>query len=225
VSTDGLVSVVMPAHDEADFIAEAIATVHAQTYLHWELIVVDDGSTDPTAAIATSLGATVIRQPHRGEAAARNNGLAHAHGEYWTIFDADDLMPPQRLDRQTAHLNNHPDHDLVLGLTEAFTTPGSPRPPHWNPAWDSGPYHGHPATIMARATTLATVGRFDESQLLGEDVEWQVRAQRRGARVGRVDALCLRYRVHPRNATSDVGANRRATLQALRAAIFPRPDP
>jgi glycosyltransferase involved in cell wall biosynthesis len=214
-----LVSVVMPAHDEADFIAEAIATVHAQTYLHWELIVVDDGSTDPTAAIATSLGATVIRQPHRGEAAARNNGLAHAHGEYWTIFDADDLMPPQRLDRQTAHLNNHPDHDLVLGLTEAFTTPGNPRPPHWNPAWDSGPFAACAGTMLARRSLLERAGPYDENISVSCDVAWLSDALDAGARAGALEELCLRYRIHPGNSSADRGAIHRTLLTMLRGRV------
>jgi glycosyltransferase involved in cell wall biosynthesis len=217
-SRDRLVSIVMPARDEAEFIADAIASVRAQTYPKWELLVVDDGSTDATAAIAADLGATVISQAPQGPAAARNAGLARAAGEYWTIFDADDLMPPDRLRHQTTYLATHPDDEIVFGLTEAFSTPGQPRPPHWNPAWDAGAYHGHPGTAMARATLLATVGPFDESFSLGEDVEWQVRARRLGTVMPRIDELCLRYRVHAGNATSDIVANRTATLRALRAA-------
>ena len=69
-------------------------------------------------------------------------GLQAAHGAYWAILDADDVMTPDRLARQVEHLRRHPAHGLVLGLTEAFVTPGEPRPPHYDPAWDHGPYPG-----------------------------------------------------------------------------------
>ena len=118
-------SVVMPAFDEEAFIAEAVASVLAQTYQCFELIVVDDGSDDRTAEIAASFrGVQVLRRESRvGATAAQNAGLAVARGEYWTIFDGDDVMPPQRLERQVAFLEEHPAVGIVLGLTEAFSTP------------------------------------------------------------------------------------------------------
>ena len=91
----GLVSVVMPAFDEERFIGEALRSVLAQTYRPVEVIVVDDGSSDRTAGIAAEHGVRVLRLPRRGPAAARNAGLRAARGDYWVIFDADDLMPPR----------------------------------------------------------------------------------------------------------------------------------
>src|SRR5437868_1240738 len=104
---EGLVSVVMPAFDEERFIVEALESVQRQTYRRFEVIVVDDGSKDRTADIAATLGASVIKQPHRGSGAARNAGLTVAQGEFWTIFDADDVMPAHRLERQVAYLKGH----------------------------------------------------------------------------------------------------------------------
>ena len=119
----GLVSVVVPAFDEEAFIAEALRSVLAQSYAPVEVIVVDDGSSDHTAEIAEAHGARLVRQSHRGPAAARNVGLELASGAYWTIFDADDLMLPDRLAREVAHLETHPELGMVFGLTEAFVTP------------------------------------------------------------------------------------------------------
>jgi glycosyltransferase involved in cell wall biosynthesis len=216
----GVVSVVMPALNEEAFIAEAVGSVLAQTYREFELVVVDDGSTDRTAAIAASFdGVRVVTRPDRGgPAAARNSGLATIRGEYWTIFDADDVMPPERLERGVAYLAAHPTVEIVLGLTEAFVTPGEPRPAHWNQAWDVGRYHGHPGTAMGRRGVLGEVGPFDESLSLGSDMQWMARAKLAGIRISRIDDLCLRYRIHAGNVTSDVHANRRNMLTALRTA-------
>jgi hypothetical protein len=90
----------------------------------------------------------------------------------------------------------NPSIGLVLGLTEAFVTPGEPRPSHWNPAWDAGPYQGHPGTGLGRWSVLDHVGLFDESLTLGSDMQWLARARRAGVTIGRIEELCLRYRIH-----------------------------
>jgi glycosyltransferase involved in cell wall biosynthesis len=223
---NGLVSVVMPALDEEEFIGEAIESVLAQTYSALELIVVDDGSADRTAAVAAGFpGVQVVRRRSRGgPAAARNAGLARAAGEYWTIFDADDLMPHSRLGSQVGFLEANPSLQMVFGLTEAFVNPGEPRPSHWNPIWDAGPYQGHPSTGLARREVLEQIGWFDESLRLGSDMQWLARAKLAGIRMGQIDELCLRYRVHAGNITSDVRANRANMLAALRTARRVRTD-
>jgi glycosyltransferase involved in cell wall biosynthesis len=215
----GLVSIVMAAYDEAEFIAEAIASVHAQSYDQWELIVVDDGSSEATAAIAADLGATVVRQPHRGHPFACNAGFARVRGEYWTLFDADDVMPPDRLRHQTAYLATHPEHDLVLGLTEAFTTPGQPPAAHWDPRWEEGPFAACAGTTLARRSLLHSVGLFDESLAVSADVDWLSRAQESGARAGQLEELCLHYRIHPGNTSGDRAAVHRVLLTLLRGRV------
>jgi glycosyltransferase involved in cell wall biosynthesis len=220
--TPGLVSVVIAAYQEQAFIAQALRSVQAQTYRPLELIVVDDGSTDRTAEIATAHAAHILKRPHLGPSAARNTGLEAATGQYWTVFDADDVMPPDRITHQINHLQQHPQHDIVLGLTKAFINPGEPRPPHYNPTWDNGPFAGHPGTMLARREVLRAVGAFDERLQLGEDLEWQARAKDAGVRAGHIDQLCLYYRIHQANTSSDTEANRRATLNVLRESLHRR---
>ncbi len=217
--TDELVSIVIAAHNEEAFIDQALQSVHAQTYKPIEVIVVDDGSQDRTAEIAATHNVHLIQQPHLGPSAARNTGLRNAHGQYWTIFDADDLMPPHRIEKQITHLQQHPHHQIVLGLTTAFVNPGEPRPPHYNPTWDNGPFHGHPGTTFGRRGAFETVGLFDERLRLGEDLDWQARAKDAGITTGRIDELCLYYRVHGSNTSADTQANRRATLALLRDSV------
>ncbi|MGH9172562.1 MAG: glycosyltransferase family A protein [Acidimicrobiales bacterium] len=217
-----VVSVVMAAFEAEDFVAEAIASVLAQTYKPVEVIVVDDGSSDRTAEIAEAQDVEVLRQQHQGASAARNAGLAAAKGEYWTIFDADDVMPPNRLETQVSHLEEHPELGMVLGLTEAFVTPGEPRPDHYNPVWEDGPFPACAGTMLARRSVLDLVGGYDEALDLAYDVDWLARAKDAGVRAGRVDSLCLRYRIHGRNTSSDAAAVHAAMLGLLRSSVHRR---
>jgi glycosyltransferase involved in cell wall biosynthesis len=228
-----LVSVVIAAYNEQAYIAEALHSVLAQTHRPIELIVVDDGSTDHTAEITAQIatGAApvpdpptieLLRRPHHGPSAARNAGLKRSSGQYWTIFDADDVMPPDRLTHQVAHLQQHPEHDIVLGLTEAFITPGQPKPPHYNPLWDDGPFPACAGTMMARRALLDAVGLYDERIWVSYDVEWLARAKDRGVHAGQIDQLCLRYRIHPGNATADRPVVRAAMLKLLRESVHRR---
>ena len=182
----GLVSVVMPAFDEEAFIAEAISQRAGPDLPRAELIVVDDGSNRSDRSDRRQVSPRCrLRQAwvRGGPAAARNAGLRVASGEYWTIFDADDVMPPDRLAVQVGFLEAHPWLDIVLGLTAAPSRrPGEPRPPHWNPAWDEGPFPACAGTMLARRDVFELVGRFDEQLTVSADVDWLARAKDLGVR-------------------------------------------
>ncbi len=214
----------MAALNEEAFIAEAIQSVLAQTHRRRELIVVDDGSADATASIAARFdGVHVVTRPQRGGvAAACNTGLALARGEYWTLFDADDVMPPDRLAMGVAHLEAHPTVELVLGLTEAFVTPGDPRPAHWNPAWDAGPFPACAGTMLARRCILDRVGAYDERLAVSEDTDWLARAKDTGVRADRVSAVWLRRRIHEGSNSSNHASNHAVLLRVLRESIHRR---
>jgi glycosyltransferase involved in cell wall biosynthesis len=220
--TDGLVSVVMPAFNEEAFIAEALESVLNQSYEPIEVLVVDDGSADRSAEIASAHDVQVLRRSHLGPAAARNAGLELARGDYWTIFDADDLMLPGAVAREVEQLREHSELGIVFGLTEAFVTPGEPRPSHFNPAWDDGPFPWHTGTMLARRAVFELVGPFDETRQLAEDMDWLARAKAAGVRVGQVDHVALRYRVHAGNVTADTRAVNGAMLAVLRASVHRR---
>jgi glycosyltransferase involved in cell wall biosynthesis len=213
-----LVSVVMPAYNAERFIGEALASALSQTYEPVEVIVVDDGSTDRTAEIAAAHDATVLRQGHAGSASARNAGLKRASGDYWTILDADDVMPLEALEQQVAELGKHPEPVIVFGLTEAFVTPGEPRPPHWNRVWDDGPFPWHATAMLACRELFELVGPFDEARRFAEDMDWLARAKAAGVRAVQGDYLALHYRVHGANSTADTGAVDREMLSVLRAS-------
>jgi glycosyltransferase involved in cell wall biosynthesis len=121
-----LVSVIMIFLNEERFIEEAIASVFAQTYNHWELLLVDDGSTDASPGIALKYAEQYPEKArylehenhqNRGMSATRNLGIRHAQGELVTFLDGDDVYLPQKLERQVAIMNSQPEAIMVYGKT------------------------------------------------------------------------------------------------------------
>src|SRR5690349_16134151 len=98
--TDTAISVLMPVYNGAAYIAEAVQSVLDQTFTDFQLIIVDDGSTDNTVRIISTFydpRIVVLQQPHAGIAAALNHGIENARGKYIARFDADDICYPNRL--------------------------------------------------------------------------------------------------------------------------------
>ncbi|WP_287622797.1 glycosyltransferase family 2 protein [Parabacteroides sp.] len=104
---EGLVSIITPVYNGEKYISETIESVIKQTYLDWEMIVVDDGSKDGSAAIVRLYAEkesriTLLQQPNGGSASARNNGIRYANGQYIALLDSDDLWDPDFLKSQLA---------------------------------------------------------------------------------------------------------------------------
>lgn len=115
------VSVIVPAYNQGPYVAEAITSVLDQTYQHWELIIVDDGSTDSTAAEVSQFHDERIKyfnQTNRGVSEARNVAIAAAAGDYLAFLDADDLWAPEKLAAQVAVLEQNP----ALGASYVWRT-------------------------------------------------------------------------------------------------------
>lgn len=120
----GLVSVIMIFLNAEKFVQEAIESVLAQTYDNWELLLVDDGSTDSSTEIAKRYADQYPEKVHyleheghqnKGMSATRNLGVRHANSEYIAFLDADDVWLPHKLDRQVSILNSHPEVGMVYG--------------------------------------------------------------------------------------------------------------
>lgn len=119
----GLVSTIIPVHNRPDMLSEAIESVLTQTYRPIEIIIVDDGSTDATPAVADEIAGKrpeiirVIHQPNAGAGAARNTGLAQARGEYIEFLDSDDLLLPEKFARQVEDLQRNPQAGVSYCIT------------------------------------------------------------------------------------------------------------
>lgn len=116
---DGLVSVIMPSWNTSNFIAESIQSVIDQTYENWELIIVDDCSTDNTDEVVARFTDKRIRyfknEKNSGAALSRNRGLREARGEWIAFLDSDDLWSPKKLEYQISFMN---EHGYTLSYTE-----------------------------------------------------------------------------------------------------------
>ena len=118
---------IVPTYNYGRFIEETLECLLAQSYGNWECIVVDDGSTDDTAErvsrfIERDTRFKFLRQENARQAAAKNNGLRNCAGQYIQFLDADDLIEPQKIEKQVEYLEAHPEVDIVYGSMRYFKT-------------------------------------------------------------------------------------------------------
>jgi glycosyltransferase involved in cell wall biosynthesis len=195
-----LVSIVIPSYNAGHYLGAAIDSVLQQTYPRIEVIVVDDGSTDETAArLAACLHRVVfIRQPHRGIGAARNAGIGRSTGDLLGFLDADDLFVSDKISRQVAALRDDPQLDAVFGHVEEFFdghAEASGARPHVRPG-------AHPAymaqTMVVRRETFDRVGLF-EGWRVAEFMDWYLRAVDAGLSARMLDEVVTRRRIHATN--------------------------
>jgi glycosyltransferase involved in cell wall biosynthesis len=173
------VSVVIPAYNAARTIEAALDSVFAQTFRDFEIVVVDDGSTDDTAALVEErTGVTLLTQPNRGPAAARNLAIHRTSGRLVAFLDADDLWLPEKLERQVAYFSTHPETALVHTSVIVSDLPSVRCAAVIDDRGPSGPpsnrfaeiFHGdrdvNTLTAMVRREILDDVGGFNERREL-----------------------------------------------------------
>jgi glycosyltransferase involved in cell wall biosynthesis len=178
-----LVSVIIPSHNRAWILKEAIDSVFAQRFRDFELIIVDDGSTDNTPELlAAYTTLRVARQDHSGVSAARNRGISLARGRYVAFLDSDDLWLPDKLSAQTAFFRKRPDA-LICQTEETWIRNGvqvNPKRRHIKP---SGMIFEDstrlclvsPSAVMIRRSLFDQVGVYDERLPACEDYDLWLR--------------------------------------------------
>lgn len=196
-----LVSVIIPVYNGERYLAECLSSVFAQTWSPLEVIVVDDGSCDRSAAIAEDVdGVTLIRQANAGVAAARNAGIAAARADFIALLDQDDLWLPGKIEAQMRVFQADPALDYVLTEQERFIEPGCDHPSwartHQVHAVVSG---FEPSAVLMRRSAFERVGPFDSRFAVASDSDWFFRATDAGLRMAFVREPLLRRRVHDEN--------------------------
>lgn len=188
------VSILLPVRNGLPYLPVALASIFAQTFPDFELLVVDDGSTDGTAAVLDRLSDTRVRvfsSGGAGLAAALNLGLGQARGAYLARHDADDWSSPDRLERQWRWLERHRDIDVLATAASFADGAGQPLDSAWtrtvHAQWDAAVtpesiaalmpltcclFH---ATVMARTEVLRTAGGYDPATVPAEDYDLWLR--------------------------------------------------
>ena len=219
-----LVSIIIPCYRQARYLGQAICSALAQTYPHVEVIVVDDGSPDEAAEVASRyVGVRLIRQANRGVAAARNVGLLASGGEYVIFLDADDRLLENAVEIGVETLTAHPNCAFVCGHCRIITADGAmvAFPPEKRIEGDHylallrHDYIRSLATVIYRRWVFDEVGLFDESLRGSEDTDLYFRITRRFPAYCHGQVMAV-YRWHEGNATRDFGMMLQCTVSVHR---------
>jgi len=221
------VSVIVPAYNAEAYLREALESSVMQTVPPIEVIVVNDGSTDGTGAVADDVArehatVRVIHQENGGPAVARNTAIAAATGEYLAFLDADDAMAPYRVEYQVGYLLAHPGTDVVIGAVERSAESGVQLDAEFLKHEMLAEEFADGINLMAmtaRASAFASLGLFDPSYRLSEDYHWLVRAHRRAVTIALVPRVVGRRRLHEGNVSSAVDEVRHQMFRVLREHI------
>ncbi|MEM7164170.1 MAG: glycosyltransferase [Planctomycetota bacterium] len=216
-----LISCIIPVHNGERYLGDAIESVLQQTYPRLELIVVDDGSTDRSAAVAGSFGnrLRVEVQERGGASVARNRGVELSSGDLIAFLDADDIFELHKLEFQERRLRERPDLDLSAAYVENFKSAdfsgAGGHEFHRRRAWPRAI-----TTWVLRRSLWDRVGPFDENMPLSQDVDWHMRAVSAGASIETLPIVLSRRRIHGDNSTRFANDQcRAAVLKSLRKNV------
>ena len=193
-------SVIIPAYQAEKYIAQAVDSVQAQNWVgQTQIIVIDDGSADNTAAEAEKLGLQVIRKTQGGAASARNEGLRAATGQLVLLLDADDVLTEGALSAMYNAMTEK-GVDAVFAMAEDFVSPEltdaqkaelKPRPAAYGGVL--------PGCSLIRRSVFDTIGLFDDTMRSGETVAWQLKLRDAGIQTAQIPYVTLKRRLHLTN--------------------------
>lgn len=231
-----MVSVIVPVYNGEQWIHQCLESIRAQTFTDYEIIVVDDGSTDNTPQLLAEQGTEIrsFRTENRGVSAARNKGIREARGKYVAFLDADDLWEPDRLERQIAALEAPGAPAWIY--SDALAVAGDSGEPLYRIGQRVKMFEGNILrplllndfipilTVLARKDIFNEVGLFDENMPPSEDWDLFLRIASIYP-IAFIPECLARYRIHPSNNSRkqapDVRAERQ--LQILDRAFASNP--
>jgi glycosyltransferase involved in cell wall biosynthesis len=214
------VTIVVPVYNGARYLRAALDSVLTQDPAPREVVVVDDGSTDDTAAVMSEYADRIVavHRPHAGYSPALNTGIEAATSTWVSFVDADDEWTPTSMADRWAAIDADPAVELVAGRTVQFLSPELPPEVADRYVFDDAPSRGHVlgATIVRRST-LHAVGRLDDSHGLTAAIDWMSRAMVAGVPTVEIDAVVLRRRIHGTNVS--ITTDHDARLKGLRDVV------
>lgn len=218
------VSVIIPTYNRAEFLRRAIDSVLGQTYQEFELLVIDDGSTDTTHEIVTAYRKriTYIFQKNQGVSSTRNLGIQSSRGELLAFLDSDDVWLPEKLERQVVVMDQHPELQLCHA-DEIWIRRGV----RVNPKKKHKKYGGYifpyclplcvisPSSVMIRRTLFEKVGYFDERLPACEDYDLWLRITKEYPVYFIEEPLLIKYGGHADQLSQQYWGIDRFRIQAL----------
>lgn len=196
------VSVIVPVYNGERYIKEALDSALNQSVKPFEVLVIDDGSTDTTAVIAKQYGERIryIRRNNGGAAAARNDGVKSATGHYIAFLDADDYWDKQKLALQLREIKKPGAANMIFGMVSQFYSPETDENFRRQYQCPSQPTNGaHAGNMLMTRKDFLTVGFFSTEYKTGEFIEWYQRAQEAGMTATFLPEVLMHRRIHPLN--------------------------
>lgn len=202
------VSVIIPTYNCSKFLGRALKTALAQSYTDYEVIIMDDGSTDDTKDVVARFGNAVryFYQPNRGLSAARNAAISKSSGEFLAYLDADDMWHPQKLEKQIAFLDAHKECGFVHSETVVINEDDEVIHLRFNHETKRPVPQGHCVidllrtchiqilTVVERRECLDRVGNFDERLFVAQDYFHWIMVAMHGMAIGYLDEPLGMYR-------------------------------
>lgn len=228
------ISVIIPTRNRAQLLAEAIESVLQQTFSDFELIIVDDGSTDQTADVVAGFADRRIVYHQQGQherGAARNRGVALSQGEYITFLDDDDWYMPWKLEVQAQALRLRPDVGMVISGWDRVNESGdlvrSERPwlHHPQPVLKDWLFAAmaHVAAVLIRRSWFECVGGFNHNLEQAEDTHLWFKLAQAGCPTAWVQEMVFKQRLHGNNSVRNMAHAKKGKL-AMLEAIFTDPQ-
>jgi len=226
-----VISVIIPTHNYSKFLPEAVESVLNQTFSDFELIIVDDGSSDDTAAVVEpylrDCRVRYFYQDNKGLSAARNAGIKAAKGEFIALLDSDDVWMPTKLERQIQLFKDKPDVALVYCMVEHIDENGKALPHISWPHKVGATYRdlmympwvvGSGSSVLIRKSIFDEVGLFDEGMNSVEDTNMWIRILRHHDSAY-IDDVLVRIRKHLRSMQTDIKRMEENNLRHIKKCI------
>ncbi len=233
------VSVIVPAYNVRSYIEDALVSLERQSLQEFEVIIVDDGSTDGTAEVVKPFVVRdsrfqLLQKQNGGLSQARNYGIRHARADYIALLDSDDAYEPDKLATHVARLDSAPEVGVVYSASRAIREDGRPtfmrlsgKPVRSDPllALLCKNFIGHGSNAVFRRSIFDEVGEFDEALRSSEDVDFWLRiAATQRWRFHREPRVLCCYRVRPSGLSFNVVQMQRCCEQVIEAAYRRSPE-
>jgi len=214
-------SVIVPVYNGQKYLRDTLESLVTQDYSSFEIIAVDDGSSDSSAEIIQSYNSVkYIYQDNQGNAVARNRGIASSTNDVIALIDQDDLWVPEKLSTFAGYFTSHPEIDFAVAKARVFLSQGI-EVPTWcrDNLLNRDIVDYSPGSIVFRRRLFNRIGPFDQSLVSGHDTDWILRVKDSDTPIGVLPDVLLLKRVHEANQSAEVTRIHAELLEVFRRSI------